>query len=266
MTSMGRLFDLHGKTALVTGGTGYLGRAMLSALGEAGAHVLVNSRSTERCEALAAELAAKGISAEPAVFDILDQRAVEAFLERDADRPLDILINNAYAGGSGTIVLSDRVKYGASYDVTVVACHTLLMASLPRLRAAVQKSGAASVINIASMYALVSPDQRIYKSGQGANPPFYGAAKAALLQWTRYAGCEFGPEGIRVNAISPGPFPSPGVQQGQPDLIAALSEKVPLGRVGQQNEIGGPVVFLASEASSFVNGANIVVDGGWTSW
>jgi NAD(P)-dependent dehydrogenase (short-subunit alcohol dehydrogenase family) len=116
------------------------------------------------------------------------------------------------------------------------------------------------------MYAMISPDQRIYESASGVNPPFYGAAKAALLQWTRYAACEFGAEGIRVNSISPGPFPSELVQKGSPAFIEKLANKVPMGRVGQSAEIKGPILFLASSASSFVNGANIVVDGGWTCW
>src|SRR5690606_10873889 len=100
---------------------------------------------------------------------------------------------------------SDSYKLG--YDVTVIAAHNLIKSSLANLRLAVKQRGGASVINMASMYALVSPDSRIYDSPSGVNPPFYGAAKAALLQMTRYAACEFGPEGIRVNAISPGPFP-----------------------------------------------------------
>jgi NAD(P)-dependent dehydrogenase (short-subunit alcohol dehydrogenase family) len=117
-----------------------------------------------------------------------------------------------------------------------------------------------------SMYGMVSPDQRVYESKRVANPPFYGAAKAALLQWTRYAACEFGPEGIRVNAISPGPFPSTDVQAANPDFVATLANKVPMGRIGHAKEIQGPLSFLISDASSFVNGTNLVVDGGWTCW
>jgi NAD(P)-dependent dehydrogenase (short-subunit alcohol dehydrogenase family) len=98
------------------------------------------------------------------------------------------------------------------------------------------------------------------------NPPFYGAAKAALLQWTRYAASEFGKEGIRVNAVSPGPFPSLAMKAANPDFIEALAAKVRMGRIGASDEIKGPMLFLASSAASFVNGANIVVDGGWTCW
>jgi NAD(P)-dependent dehydrogenase (short-subunit alcohol dehydrogenase family) len=169
-------------------------------------------------------------------------------------------------GGAGSIEHAESEAYAASYGVTVVAAQNLLKSMLPNLRLAVKQSGDASVINMTSMYALVSPDQRIYESANAVNPPFYGAAKAALLQWTRYAACEFGKEGIRVNAVSPGPFPSLAVQSTNPRLVKKLIEKVPMARIGASDEIKGPLLFLASTAASFVNGANVVVDGGWTSW
>lgn len=261
-----QVFSVQGKTALVTGATGYLGSAMAFILAEAGAHVLVNSRSQERSNALVKSLTDNGYSAEAAVFDVTDQQGVDWFFSARQERPLHILINNAYVGGGGSIELSKAEAYVGSYDVALIATHNLLIAALPALRKAVRQDGDASVINLASMYAMVSPDQRIYASPSGANPPFYGAAKAALLQWTRYAACEFGAEGIRVNAISPGPFPSSSVQTNNPDFINKLAHKVPMGRIGQSDEIKGPTLFLASSASSFVNGSNIVVDGGWICW
>lgn len=260
------IFSLRGKTVLLTGATGFLGSAMAHALGEAGAHIIVNSRSAERGADLVGSLRAAGCSAEAAVFDVTDKEAACAFFLSYGDRPLNVLINNAYVGGGGSIEVSSPVNYVDSYDITVVAAHNLLTMALPYLRRAVEQYGDASVVNLASMYAMVSPDQRIYESEQAVNPPFYGAAKAALLQWTRYAACEFGSEGIRVNAISPGPFPSGAVQKANPGLIGKLSQKVPMGRVGMVDEIKGPTLFLASSASSFVNGANIIVDGGWTCW
>lgn len=260
-----QLFSLQGKTALITGATGYLGLAMVQVLAEAGAHILVNSRSQKRSEAVVDSLLALGLSAESAVFDVTNSQGVEAFFA-DRSGKLHILINNAYAGSLGTIELSKPASYVDSFDTAVVSAHNLLIAALPSLRRAVREDKDASVINITSMYAMVSPDQSIYDTAQGANPPFYGAAKAALLQWTRYAACEFGRENIRVNSISPGPFPSQVVQNSSPEFINKLSRKVPMGRIGQSDEIKAPALFLASSASSFVNGANIVVDGGWTCW
>lgn len=261
-----QIFSLQGKSALITGATGHLGSAMVSVLAEAGAHVLVNSRSRERSNALVNSLIDKGYSAEAAVFDVTDQQEVSRFFSARQDCPLHILINNAYWGGGGNIELSEAKAYIDSYNVALVAAHNLLVSALHALRKAVQQDGDASVINVASMYAMVSPDHRIYSSPSSVNPPFYGAAKAALLQWTRYAACEFGPEGIRVNSLSPGPFPATSVQAEDPDFINKLAQKVPMGRVGLADEIKGPTLFLASSASSFVNGCNVVVDGGWTCW
>lgn len=266
MKKGGDIFSLTGMTALITGATGYLGQAMTFCLAEAGANVLINSRSQERSKQLVEQLTAAGFSAAPAVFDVTSKTAIDQFMETREGVPLHILINNAYTGGAGSIELTDANAYSNSYAVTLTAAHNLLQAALPGLRLAVQETANASVINLASMYALVSPDQRIYPSMEDTNPPFYGAAKAALLHWTRYAACEFGKEGIRVNAISPGPFPADSVQQASPDFIKTLAAKVPMGRIGLPDEIKGPVLFLAAPASSYVNGANIVVDGGWTCW
>jgi NAD(P)-dependent dehydrogenase (short-subunit alcohol dehydrogenase family) len=150
--------------------------------------------------------------------------------------------------------------------MSVIGAHNVFINALPALRRAVKSRGHASVINVASMYGVVSPDLSVYKTPESSNPPFYGAAKAALIQWTRYAACEYGRENIRFNSVSPGPFPSAQVQADAPDFVRTLSQKVPLGRVGQPGELVGIMVFLASSASSFITGANIPVDGGWTSW
>lgn len=260
------IFSLMGKTALITGATGHLGTSMAFIFAEAGAKVLINSRTAERSDALVTRLRAKGHAAESAVFDVTSPAEVAAFAARLQGLPLHVLVNNAYVGGAGSIECAESEAYAASYDVTMIAAHRLLKAMLPSLRMATQQCSDASVINLASMYALVSPDQRIYDSASAANPPFYGAAKAALLHWTRYAACEFGKEGIRVNAISPGPFPSLTVQAANPGFVETLATKVPMGRIGASDEIRGPSLFLASSAASFVNGANIIVDGGWTCW
>jgi len=259
------IFSLRGKKVMLTGATGHLGAGIALSLAEAGAHVFVNSRSLDRSEALVETLLAEGLSAEIAVFDVTDQSAVNTFFSDIKGCPLNVLINNAYLGGAGCIESSVAEDYAASYEVTVLAAHNLLKAALPSLRKAVKETGDASVINVSSMYGMVSPDQRLYGS-TGVNPPFYGAAKAAMLQWTRYAACEFGKESIRVNAISPGPFPSLAMQAANPDFIEKLAAKVPMRRIGASDEIKGPMLFLASSAASFVNGANVVVDGGWTCW
>ena len=259
-------FSLTGRRVLVTGSTGYLGRSMAWAIAEANGVVLVNSRFQAKCEALAAEIRNAGYCAEAAPFDIREPEQISAFFAKTAALPLHGLVNNAYSGGSGSVETSDVVDYLKSYEMSVVAAQALTKAALPSLRLAKAQSRDAAVVNIASMYGAVSPDLRVYPSREAANPPFYGAAKAALVQWTRYAACEFGHEGIRFNAISPGPFPSGVVRENSLELVGRLAERVPLGRVGHPDEIKGAVLFLVSPASTFVNGANLPVDGGWPSW
>lgn len=266
MIRMSEQFSLERKNVLVTGATGYLGRAMICGLAELGANVLINGRSIQRVEKAVDELKNVGLLATPAIFDINDEAEVKKWFLQYNDLPMHGLVNNAYAGGAGSIETAVEDDYRSSYEISLVSAHRLLKYALPGLRAAYHECGNASVVNIGSMYGLVSPDQRVYPNKKAANPPFYGASKAALLQWTKYAACEFGAEGIRVNAISPGPFPSKEVQANNPEFVNLLAGKVPLGRVGQASELQGPLSFLISDASSFVNGTNLVVDGGWTCW
>lgn len=266
MTKLAQCFSLKSRQVLITGATGYLGRAMALGLAELGANVILNGRNRERVEQFTAEICKMGLEATPAVFDINDEQSVRDWFTEYGDAPLHGLVNNAYTGGAGSIETGSEEDYRNSFEVSLVSAQRLLQFALPALRSAIRECGNASVVNMGSMYALVSPDQRVYESKQVANAPFYGAAKAALVQWTRYAACEFGPEGVRVNAISPGPFPSTDVQAARPDFIDRLANKVPMGRIGRAEEIQGPLSFLISDASTFVNGTNLVVDGGWTCW
>lgn len=266
MPDLKQRFSLYGKSVLVTGATGYLGRAMVLGLAELGAKVLVNGRNRPRVEQFVEELCEAKLAAQPAVFDVNDGQAVRHWFSQFGNTPLHGLVNNAYAGGAGSIETATDKDFRNSYEVSLVSANRLVREALPNLRLAVKRGGGASVVNIGSMYGMVSPDQRLYQGKNAANPPFYGAAKAALIQWTRYAACEFGIEGIRVNAVSPGPFPSTAVQATNPDFVETLAGKVPLGRIGQAEEIQGPLSFLISDASTFVNGSNLVVDGGWTCW
>jgi NAD(P)-dependent dehydrogenase (short-subunit alcohol dehydrogenase family) len=127
-----------------------------------------------------------------------------------------------------------------------------------------KKSG--SIVLFSSMYGSVSPNPGVYEPPMNVNPIEYGVGKAGVVQMTRYLAVHYGKHNVRCNCISPGPFPNPGVQQTHPEFIKRLAEKVPLGRVGRQEEIAGAATFLVSDASSFITGQNLFVDGGWTSW
>jgi NAD(P)-dependent dehydrogenase (short-subunit alcohol dehydrogenase family) len=263
------LFSLEGRVGIVTGAGGHLGHAMARGLADAGAHVALVGRSPAPIEALAREIEAGGGSAEPVTMDIGDGAAMLAAVHDLglAHGRLDFIVNNAYSGRTATVEQATADDFEQTYAVTVTAPFLLVQAALPLLRAAAEgRGGTASVVNIVSMYGLVSPDPRIYgESGQNS-PPFYASAKAGLLQLTRYLACHLAPDGIRVNSISPGPFPKASVAAQDPDFTDRLKAKVPLGRLGTPDDLEGAVIYLASDASAFVNGANLVVDGGWTAW
>jgi NAD(P)-dependent dehydrogenase (short-subunit alcohol dehydrogenase family) len=258
------LFRLDGRIAFVSGAAGHLGRVMTFALAEAGAHVIVNGRDESRLKDLEGELKSNGHSAERAAFDVTDFERVRGFFSA---RPcLDVLVNNAITMKPAAFDALTSDAFDETYRSGVTAVFEAVRAARPALRAAAAAAGEASVVNIASMYGVVAPDRRIYSAPEQASPLHYGPAKAALLQLTRHLAAELAPERIRVNAIVPGPFPSPEVAKRDPEFIARLGAKTMLGRTGTAAEIGGPLLFLASQASSFVTGASLAVDGGWTAW
>ena len=226
---------------------------------------MLNGRSKKSLEDLKKEIIKSGGACETAVFDIQDDIAVSNYFKKNEDKPIHGLVNNAYSGGSGSLMTSEDDEYANAYDVSVVAAQRLIKKVAPSMMLAHEDNQNPSIVNIASMYGLVSPDINIYQDKSSANPPFYGAAKAALIQLTKYSACELGNKGIRVNSISPGAFPSEDTQKKHPELIKKLIKKIPLRTVGQPIEVASAVVFLLSNGASFINGENLVIDGGWTS-
>jgi NAD(P)-dependent dehydrogenase (short-subunit alcohol dehydrogenase family) len=268
MTANVPSFRLDDRVCLVTGGAGHLGSAMSSALAEAGGHVCIVGRNQKKATELAAQLTARGLSAEGVAADITlaaDRARLIAHLRAGRGR-LDVLVNNAYSGRPGTMDDIKASDYASAFDIAVSAAAELLNAGRDMLAEAARTRGDAAVVNIASMYGMVSPNPAIYGASGMNSPPHYGAVKAALLQFTRYAACHLAPLGIRVNAVSPGPFPPESLWREKPDFCAALTEKVPLGRLGQPADLSGVVAFLASPAARYVTGVNLPVDGGWTAW
>jgi NAD(P)-dependent dehydrogenase (short-subunit alcohol dehydrogenase family) len=261
-------FGIADKVCIVTGGAGHLGSAMASALAEAGAHVWIVSRNQTNCARLAGQLADSGLRAEAFAVDVTKPHEIKNLISVIGDRHgrLDIIVNNAHGGGPGTMEQSDMSKYVQAMELAVGAAATFVNEARSLLAAAAMREGDAAVINVSSMYGMVSPDPRIYGTSGLNNPPHYGAAKAGLLQYTRYAACHLAPLGIRVNAISPGPFPRDVICQQDPAFCEILAERVPLGRIGRPQDLAGAVVFLASPAARYITGVNLPVDGGWTAW
>jgi NAD(P)-dependent dehydrogenase (short-subunit alcohol dehydrogenase family) len=255
------LFQLEGKIAFISAARGHLGQAMCRALGQAGAHLVVNGRDGAALEAFTAALQAEGISAEAAAFDVTDLAALRGFFA--GVKRLDILVNNAITMQVKSFDTLAPADFARTYESCVTVAFESCRAALPALQQAVTVSGDASVINIATMYASVAPDARIYADRAQQSPFHYGPAKAGLLQLTRHLAAEFGPLAIRVNAIAPGPFPA---AIADPAFGERLAAKTMLGRLGKREEIGGPLLFLASPAASYVTGTTLAVDGGWTAW
>ncbi len=261
-----KLFDLHGKTVVITGGAGYLGSAMSEALAAYGADLFILGHNLEKNKEKADTLkTCFGLPiCESYPFDISDTDQIRNTFARIEEKTgrIDVLINNAYylnavkpfedytadewnQGMEGT--LNGTVK------VTQEAIRYMLR----------QKSG--NIINIASMYGMVSPNMSIYADSGENSPANYGIGKAGIIQLTKYLACVYGEKGIRSNAISPGPFPNKEVQRME-WFIRNLQEKVPMKRIGDPEDLKGAIIFLASDASRYVNGQNIAVDGGWTAW
>jgi NAD(P)-dependent dehydrogenase (short-subunit alcohol dehydrogenase family) len=237
---------------------------MTRALALAGAQVIVNARNDATLAQFESELHAEGHKVSRAAFDVADIEKARAFF---ASLPrLDILVNNAIAMTAKPFAALEPADFATTYASSVTASFEAVRAALPALRAAAAAAGQASVINVSSMYGAVAPDARLYDSPEGQSPFHYGPAKAALLQLSRHLAAELGRENIRVNALVPGPFPRPEVRAANPGFAARLADKTMLGRLGLPAEIAGPLLFLASKASSFMTGQALTVDGGWTAW
>lgn len=252
-----QLFRLDGSVAVVTGASGWLGRAMVSTLYAAGAHVHAVARDRTRLEAAVGQ---DGGRLTLHTCDVTSPRyaGLLAGLPR-----IDVLVQNAHVGRGGSMRTATPQQFDEAFDLAVKAAWSGMVAARPGLLASVAAGGSPSVVNIASMYGVVAPDLAMYATEEGRNPPFYGAAKAALLQLTRYAAAELGAEGIRVNAITPGPFPAPAAQEDAA-FVAELSRRTMTGTIGTPEDLATALLFLASPHSRFVTGSNVVVDGGWT--
>jgi gluconate 5-dehydrogenase len=255
------LFSLKGKTAIVTGGCGHLGHAMVAALADAGASVWVAGTNHDKfLRVFGSDTTLRFVK-----IDIMDSTSIrEAFTAVAAEAgQIDVLINNAaqYAGiGKKSEELSDD-DWVRCIEGIAGSTYKCIREVLPFMKAG------GSIVNIASMYGIVSPYLAVYEPPCEASliPVNYSAGKASVIQMTRYFGTYLIDRKIRVNSISPGPFPSPKVQENKV-FADRLREKNPSHRLGDPEDLKGAVLFLASDASKYVVGQNIQVDGGWTIW
>lgn len=254
-----QLYSLEGQVALVTGGAGRYGAGITWGLAEAGAKVIIASRGLEKCEAMAEEVRSKGYDAVARQVDLESEDSIAqlaGWIESDLGR-LDILFNNAVARSRGGDFSTVSAQEWAE---TMPVNSTSLLLSTRYCAEMMKKQGKGSIVNISSIYGMVGPQFDVYDNTDMKNPAQYAFAKGGMIQLTRYLACFYGPDGIRVNCISPG-----GYYDDQPQpFVDTYCARTPLGRMAGPEDIKGLSVFLASDASAYITGANIPLEGGWT--
>ena len=265
------LFTLDNKTAVVTGALGLIGRQHCAALAAHGANVIVADLDADACAAFAATLPAPALGC---ALDVTDPDAIAALRDAALARfgHLDVLVNNAaindmfespaMAAEQSRFENYPLAMWRQSLEVNVTG--VFLCAQI--LGAPMAAQGHGSIINVASTYGIVAPDQSLYRTPDGRQPfyksPAYPTTKGAVIAFTRFLAAYWGQAGVRVNTLSPG-----GVENNQqPYFIDNYSARTMLGRMAAQTDYQGALIFLASDASAYMTGANLVVDGGWTAW
>jgi gluconate 5-dehydrogenase len=269
------LFSIEGKTALLTGAGGFLGRTMAQALLENGARLVAFGRSDRFMEETAGWAEKYGAARVRAVrVDMYESETLEAVLRTvAAEEKVDVLINNAHeiSEKTGFNVPEGSLEQG-NFDVwirnlTGGVCWPAITTKI--LGEDMKRRGRGSIINISSMYGVVAPSPLLYEGTSFINPLAYSAAKAGMLALTRYTASFWGRHGVRANAILPGPFSNtvddgPNSVAKDDPFLSRLHDRTCLGRTGVPEELAGPLVFLASDASSYMTGHALAIDGGWS--
>ena len=273
MSSIFDRFQLHDRTAIVTGGAGLLGSEFCRTLAQAGALVVVADLNEAAARQVADSLIQEGLRASAVRVDVTQPDSVQAMVSAalDASGRLDVLVNSAAMDPK--FDSSQQGQHASNFEnYPVEAWRQALDVNLTGMFLCCQAASRpmvaqnhGSIINICSTYGLVGPDQRIYeRPGQPPQfkPAFYSVTKAGVLGLTRYLATYFAGKDVRANALTPG-----GVYNNHDELFTAnYSARTVLGRMARRDEMNGALLFLASDASSYMTGSNVVVDGGWTAW
>ena len=256
------MFDFNGKTVLVAGGAGYLALPAAKLLARQGANLAIADMNPERLAAAETALRDLGADVLSLPLDFSDEQSILSMVRSTAER----------FGGLHGVVNATYGSTGKRFDDLTAAdfdrANRLnLTGSFVLAREAVKHmSAGGSMVLFASMYGVVAPVPANYPDGMAPNPIEYGAGKAGMIQMVRYMAAHFGPRGIRVNAVAPGPYPHQSTQEGSSEFMGNLARSTMLGRIGRQDEMAGPTAFLLSDAASYITGHCLNVDGGWTAW
>jgi NAD(P)-dependent dehydrogenase (short-subunit alcohol dehydrogenase family) len=252
------IFDCSGKVVLVVGGGGLLGREIVKTMKSFGADVVIAEPPVQKASALAVQTPSETLS-----FDITQLNRIQAVLARVRAQKgrIDVLINCAYPRTSDWGARCEDIppsSWKKNLDDHLGGYFFTSRAAAEIMKK--QKSG--SIINFASIYGMVAPDFDLYRGTTMTMPAAYAAIKGGIIAFTKYLATYYGRDGVRANVVSPG-----GVQNHQPSaFVRRYVRKTPLGRMATPQDVVGAVVYLASDASSYVTGTNLVVDGGWTAW
>ena len=258
------LFSLKNRTALIIGGAGLLGSEICDAFIEHKATIFIASRNQKKGSELIEKLKVKypDLNAHSLKVDITDNKSINTMtekLKKLTNNKLDILVNCGNEIKKNTFDSISNEDWDNDINSTL---NGVFKTVVPLLK----KSKQGNILFIGSMYGHVAPDYRLYDDKKFSNPPSYGAGKAGIIQLTKYLASFLSPDGIRVNCLSPGPFPFESTQKDNPDFIKRLGEKNPMNRIGNPYEIKGVAILLCSDASSYITGQNLCVDGGWSIW
>lgn len=268
---MNDMFSLTGKVAIVTGALGLIGRNHCQALSDAGATVVVADLNEQKCVDFAREYLSHAVGA---YLDVTNKNSVSALADSVYQQfgKIDILVNNAAINDMfedpKTALDQSRFEnysleaWQRSLDVNL----TGVFLCAQQFGAYMVENGSGSIINVSSTYGMVAPDQSLYHDSRGVQtfvkPPAYSVTKSGVIMLTKYLASYWGNSGVRVNTLTPG-----GVQNAQDSFfVENYAKKTPLGRMAKAGDYKGAIVFLASDASAYMTGANLVVDGGWTCW
>jgi 2-deoxy-D-gluconate 3-dehydrogenase len=274
--SIRKKFDLSKKVALVTGGAGLLGEQFCHTLTQAGASVVIADLNIVRAEKLALELIDNSGKAVAFETDITSKLSVENMVSRTIKKfgRLDILVNSAaidpkfdrdaLSGGSDSKSAFEDFSLDSwqhALDVNLTGMFLCCQAVVGQML----KQGSGVIINLSSIYAIGGPDQRIYQTGEESGqykPVYYSVTKAGVIGLTKYLAAYYRGKNLRVNALTPG-----GVyNRHEKSFVEAYSDRTIIGRMAEIDEMNGALLFLASDASSYMTGTNLVIDGGWTAW